>query len=226
MTSQNGRHRLAGAWSAARSPQRSSSASVQPTASAAPGDAGTTDTEAPAPEMTGDQALAIIQQRIRPGRRRRPDLQLRSRGAGAAQARIQAVEGEQGRHRGGVGQAAEPGAADRGVEGRPSPTSAQIQAQAAGTAGARRRPGRLRNRRGAQCPFDRAASILGGPGRLTQAPCSTKNCCGILVCPEDRGAAAADRRRRVALQPAVAPCVPDRGRHPGAACRRGGHRDR
>ncbi len=113
MTSQNGWRRLVGALAGGAIAGALLAGIGAPTAIAAPGD-DTTDTEAPAtPTMTGEQALAIIQQ----------DYDL---GAGGGQLSnfvhevlvlrnlgLQAVEGEPKRDRGGAGEAAEPGAAGR-----------------------------------------------------------------------------------------------------------------
>lgn len=60
MTSQNGRRRLVGALAGSVIAGALFAGIGAPTVLAAPGDDGTTDTEAPA--MTGEQALAIIQQ--------------------------------------------------------------------------------------------------------------------------------------------------------------------
>ncbi len=63
MTSQNGRHRLVAALAGSVVAGALFAGIGAPTALAAPGDDATTDTEAPAaPTMTGEQALAIIQQ--------------------------------------------------------------------------------------------------------------------------------------------------------------------
>ena len=63
MTPHNGWHRLVGALAASAIAGTLFVGIGAPTAIAAPGDDETTDTEAPAePAMTGDQALAIIQQ--------------------------------------------------------------------------------------------------------------------------------------------------------------------
>jgi hypothetical protein len=63
MTSQNGWRRLAGALAGSVIAGALIAGIGAPTALSAPADDATTDTEAPAaPEMTGDQALAIIQQ--------------------------------------------------------------------------------------------------------------------------------------------------------------------
>ncbi|WP_123027790.1 hypothetical protein [Mycolicibacterium stellerae] len=63
MTSQNGRRRLVGALAGGMVAGALFAGIGAPTAFAAPGDDESTDTEAPAqPAMTGDQALAIIQQ--------------------------------------------------------------------------------------------------------------------------------------------------------------------
>ena len=63
MTPHNGWHRLVGALAAGAIAGTLFAGIGAPTAIAAPGDDETTDTEAPAePAMTGDQALAIIQQ--------------------------------------------------------------------------------------------------------------------------------------------------------------------
>jgi hypothetical protein len=63
MTSQNGRRRLVGALAGGVVAGVLFAGIGTPSAVAAPGDEDTTDTEAPAaPKMTGEQALAIIQQ--------------------------------------------------------------------------------------------------------------------------------------------------------------------
>ena len=63
MTSQNSRRRLVGALAGSVVAGALFAGMGAPTALAAPGDDQTTDTEAPAaPTMTGEQALAIIQQ--------------------------------------------------------------------------------------------------------------------------------------------------------------------
>jgi hypothetical protein len=63
MTSHNGRRRLIGALAGGMVAGALFAGIGAPTAVAAPGDDETTDTEAPAaPTMTGEQALAIIQQ--------------------------------------------------------------------------------------------------------------------------------------------------------------------
>lgn len=63
MTSQNGRRRIAGALAGGAIAGALIAGIGAPTAFSAPADDQTTDTEAPAaPKMTGEQALAIIQQ--------------------------------------------------------------------------------------------------------------------------------------------------------------------
>ena len=63
MTSQNGWRRLAAALAGSAIAGALIVGAGAPTALAVPADDGTTDTEAPAtPTMTGDEALAIIQQ--------------------------------------------------------------------------------------------------------------------------------------------------------------------
>ena len=118
MTPHNGWHRLVGALAASAIAGTLFVGIGAPTAIAAPGDDETTDTEAPAePAMTGDQALAIIQQDYDLGAGGgqlsnfvHEVLVLRNLGFRPSKANQKAIAA-------GLGEAAEPGTAARGPQG-------------------------------------------------------------------------------------------------------------
>jgi hypothetical protein len=164
MTSQNRWRRLAGALAGGAVAGALLAGVGAPTAWSAPADDGTTDNEAPAPTMTGDQALAIIQQ----------DYDM---GAGGGQLSNLVHEVLVLRNLGFKPSNANKAAIQEALDHRPNqgPLVAalkstiayqrRIQAQAAAQQSPGAQPGFAIG--GAPAPFDQGGVIMGGPGGST-----------------------------------------------------------
>ena len=162
MTSQNGWRRVAGALAGSAIAGALIVGVGMPTALAAPGDDGTTDTDAPAtPTMTGDEALAIIQR----------DYDL---GAGGGQLSQLIHEVLVLRNLGFKPSNANKVAIQKALDHRPNQTpliaalkttiayQRKIQAQSVAQQQQGAQPGFPIG--GAPAPFDQGGVILGGPG--------------------------------------------------------------
>ena len=162
MTSQNGWRRVAGVLAGSAIAGTLIVGVAMPTALAAPGDDGTTDTDAPAtPTMTGDEALAIIQR----------DYDL---GAGGGQLSQLIHEVLVLRNLGFKPSNANKVAIQKALDHRPNQTplidalkstiayQRKLQAQSVAQQQQGAQPGFSVG--GAPAPFDQGGVILGGPG--------------------------------------------------------------